>query len=396
MEANPGAVSFAKSLSDGGTPVAVIPFSRSSHLDKLEGLDANVEVVFSETDLADSPTTVKARTKALLEGARRLGLDPSSAAAIGAAPDSVAAGRAGGFALTLGVDPDRALGLRVRGADAVVASLAALPDEIAAWSGLIEPPPHALASLDHLTSRLSGHPAVFLDYDGTLTPIVDDPVQANIDDEARSSLEGLAQIGPVSIVSGRGLDDVRSHVRVDSLNYSGSHGFEIELADGTRIEQEEAAGAIPDLDQAEQLLENGTQALSGVFVERKPYAIAVHTRRASSDNDRRAAASLAEDVAAKFDQLILTGGKEIHELRPAVEWDKGSAIERLLGLLPGDREPIYVGDDDTDEDGFRAARRLGGVGVVVGPKAGAETWADYSLVDPDEVIQFLARLAVRP
>ncbi len=234
---------------------------------------------------------------------------------------------------------------------------------------------------------------MFLDYDGTLTPIVDDPAAATIGEEQREVLARLAAIVPVAILSGRGLDDVKSLVAVEGLTYSGSHGYEIEMPDGSRSEQDAAADAVPQLDEAGELLAAGAVDLPGVMIERKPYAIAVHTRRAETQQAREEAGELAREVASRFDRLSLRGGKEIHELRPAHDWDKGAALKQLLELIEGSPVPIYIGDDETDEDGFLAVRTLSGVGILVGTAAGSETWAGFLLDDPGEVLELLSTLA---
>ena len=253
----------------------------------------------------------------------------------------------------------------------------------------------ALDHVEEITARLGSEPTVFLDYDGTLTAIVGDPSQATITDAERTVLRELAGHAPVAIVSGRGLDDVKGLVAITGLIYAGSHGFEIELPDGETFEHEQAERFAADLAQAAERLTAGAGDLSGVFIERKPYAIAVHTRRAESDEVRVRAGDLAERVADEFDSLTVTGGKEIHEIRPALDWDKGRAVDHVLGRLPGSPTPLYIGDDETDEDAFRMVEQLGGVGILVAPVGAAiETAAHYVLADPAETIEFLARLTV--
>ena len=86
-------------------------------------------------------------------------------------------------------------------------------------------------------------------------------------------------------------------------------------------------------------------------------------------------------------------GKEVAELRPAVAWNKGRAVGLVLDSLSPERVPIYIGDDQTDEDGFAEAARRQGVGVVVGRPA--ETAAGFSLAGPGEVLAFLGDLGRR-
>lgn len=389
----PGATELLEGFAADGVPVAVVSSSRNAARVLPQHMRVHVDVLLGGNDIEELGIPGKPQPGMFIEGARRLGKSPSSAAVVEDASVGVRAGRVGGFAVVVGIDSEGTSDLIDSGADVVVGGVAALPRDVGAWSELIEEPLPALDSLDVIRERLGDDIAVFLDYDGTLTPIVDDPAAATIGDDEREILHRLAEEVPLAIVSGRGLDDMKGLVGVEGLAYSGSHGFEIEMPGGDRTYQDEAAEAVPQLDEAEKLLVDGIGDLSGCMVERKPYAIAVHTRRANSESTRAAAGDLAREVAEQFEGLVLRGGKEIHELRPAIDWDKGAALSHLLALLPGSPAPVYVGDDDTDEDGFLAVRREGGLGVLVGTASGQETWADFTLSHPGEALEFLAHLA---
>lgn len=253
----------------------------------------------------------------------------------------------------------------------------------------VSDPQPALDSIEAIVESLGSAPAIFLDYDGTLTPIVDDPASATISERERAVLRRLADVAPVAVVSGRALDDVKSHVGLEGITYSGSHGFEIEHPDGTRFVQPDAATVVPELDRAEHALLEGVEGLDGVTVERKPYAIAVHTRRARDEDVKSKAKELAEAVVSRHGGLVVRAGKEIFELRPALDWDKGHAVAHLLQSLPPATVPMFIGDDETDEDAFAEVGRRSGVGVLVGRARGGETSARYTLADTEETLRFL-------
>lgn len=393
VECLPGAEGLVAAFHRSGTPMAVVSSSRNAIEILPKELKTKLDVELGGESLDDLDLPGKPDPAMFLEAAVRLGAKPRHTAVVEDAPAGVRAGSQGGFGLVVGIG-DETSGLKESGADVVVGGIGDLPVEIEKWTDLLSLPA-AKDSMTEIIAALDDWPAIFLDYDGTLTPIVDDPANATIGESERNVLRRLAARAPVAIVSGRGLDDVRSLVGVADITYAGSHGFEIMRPDGSRYEHEAAAPALPDLDRAQSLLEEGTADLDGVVIERKRFAIAVHTRRAASQQIRERAAQLARDVTAKFERLALTGGKEVHELRPDVDWDKGTALAYLLETFPDSRVPLYIGDDVTDEDAFSKIRTSGkGVAVLVGKgSAPAQTWASYILVDTDESLEFLDRLA---
>lgn len=253
--------------------------------------------------------------------------------------------------------------------------------------------PSALERLDEVEERLGGTaPAVFLDYDGTLTPIVDDPSEAVLDEAMRAAIRRLSKWCPVGIVSGRDLEDVRSRVGVDGIHYAGSHGFDIVDPDGTRHRR--ATEYLPALQRSQVALEEKVEGIEGAWVERKGFAVAVHFRTLADPSDAARVEDAVERAVAEEPKLEKTGGKKIFELRPAIEWDKGRAIRWMMENLMecGEHFPLYLGDDVTDEDGFRALADEG-LGIVVEGEENRETAADYSLSDTAEVRAFLKLLA---
>ncbi len=165
--------------------------------------------------------------------------------------------------------------------------------------------PSALARFDDFAASLGDRKvAVFLDYDGTLTPIVERPDLAVLDESVRASIRRLAALCPVAVVSGRDLDDVARHVGLEELVYAGSHGFDIR---GPGLRTQIGTEYLTDLDAAEAALKERLSAIGGALVERKRFAIAVHTRRVAPPG-KPTVAEAVRTVAAGHPQLRVTGG----------------------------------------------------------------------------------------
>lgn len=232
--------------------------------------------------------------------------------------------------------------------------------------------------------------AFFLDYDGTLTPIVERPEDAVLPQATREVLRRVARRHPLAIVSGRDLEDVRARVGLEDVHYAGCHGFEIAGPRGSRV-HEAAAAAAPQLGAAADLVAHDTRGIPGVQLERKRFTLAVHYRRApeARAHDVHQAVLRAQ---ARHPALRVTSGKKVYELQPDVDWDKGRAVQWLIETLGlEDALPVYVGDDVTDEDAFRALADRG-IGIAV-QEAPQPTAARYALPDTDAVRDFLAALA---
>ena len=233
---------------------------------------------------------------------------------------------------------------------------------------------------------------VFLDYDGTLTPIVERPELATLPAAMRRTLRRLAAALPVAIVSGRDAGVVADLVGLDELTYVGSHGLDIAGAPGSGLRKEVAAWCIPALDAAERRLRRETVAVAGAFVERKRFSVSTHVRRAAPADHARVEA-IVEQVRRAHPSLRREGGKMLFELRPDVDWDKGAAACWLIEALGRDRSSaLFIGDDLTDESVFRALAGSG-TGVVVA-EADRPTAADLRLRNPDEVRRLLEQVCL--
>lgn len=307
----------------------------------------------------------------------------------------VEAARAGGFALVIGVGAGAdGEALRAAGADTVVADAR----EIGVRTGdrRMSQLPDASEALAGLAGR---HPAVFFDFDGTLSDIVDDPDSATPVAGATAALQKLATQCPVAVLSGRDLADVAKRVGVPGIWYAGSHGFELTAPDGGHHQNDEATAAIPLLERAADELRDQLGAIPGVVVEHKRFGVAVHYRNA--ERGRVGEALAAVRAAGRRDGLRVTTGREVIELRPDLDWDKGKTLRWVLDHLhrAGSRTltPVYLGDDITDEDAFDAIAGgdIQGVPILVrhGDDGDRATAALFALDSPTRAAEFTGRLA---
>jgi len=251
------------------------------------------------------------------------------------------------------------------------------------------------SALEHVQeiARSGDRLAVFLDYDGTLTPIVSHPEDAWLPESMRQTLQSLAAHVPVAILTGRDLDDVRGRVLVDGIVYAGSHGFDIAGAGGLR--RELGAAYLPVLDTAETELREALDEIPGAQLERKHFSVAAHYRNVNG-NDAFRVAQAVDAVAARHRELRRMDGKKVYELLPDIDWDKGKAVLWLLEALELERGkvlPIYIGDDRTDEDAFSALEKRG-VAILVSEQPQV-TAASYWLHNPEEVEEFLQKITDR-
>ncbi len=245
---------------------------------------------------------------------------------------------------------------------------------------------------DILEKLMGGCPIVFLDYDGTLTPIVEVPSKAVISDSMRGTLHRLSLYCPVALMSSRSLRDVRSKVGLDQLIYVGSGGYEV-LGPWGHYVEDRGERYKPLLDQAEAALRYRIGDIRGALVERKRFAVAVH-HRLVDPNDYPRLKTVFEDIARRYPELEGVMDKRTFELRPNMDWHKGRAVNVVIDMigLKNNAVPMYVGDDVTDEDAFKAIGERG-INILV-TEAQRPTAAEYVLFDFQEVQELLERLIV--
>jgi trehalose 6-phosphate synthase/phosphatase len=247
-----------------------------------------------------------------------------------------------------------------------------------------------------LASYLRGYrTSLFLDYDGTLTPLVDHPDQAGLAPGTRALLKTLSRRDDteVAIVSGRSLDDVRSLVNLDRATYAGNHGLEVSAPDLPHFEHEDAAHYRERITELAEDLEE--VCVDGAWVESKGHTLTWHYRQVSGDP--KALVSRATELISKAGFQAREAHRAV-EARPPIGWDKGRAVLHVLRSRYGPSWPeevrvIYIGDDQTDEDAFRI---LAGMAMTfrVGP-ADMLTLARRRLSGVDAVIAVLHWLAQR-
>lgn len=248
--------------------------------------------------------------------------------------------------------------------------------------------------------RRTGRLVVLLDFDGTLAPLVPHPSSAAIPPVTRDALERLGACADVSVamVSGRALADVQERAALPGIVYAGNHGLEIE-GEGLRWTHPDARSARPLLDAVALEVAPVVAATDGAWIEDKGLTLTIHYRLAEPVRFPRLREAVAAAVSTRAG-VRMTEGSKVLEIRPEIGWDKGRAALFLLEQMrpPVGAPVLYLGDDATDEDAFRALRgwRTEAEGIVVSHDHEATGTAARSFVrSVEEVGALLAALADR-
>ena len=392
-------VVLIKTLRQKGLKIAIVSSSKNCKI-VLEqaGLTDLFDTRVDGVESATYQLPGKPAPDTYLEAARRLHVRPERAAIVEDANSGVEAGHKGGFGLVLGVArQDNRAALEQHGADAVVTDLEEVQVHDTPEQPRIRNVLNLPSALDHLPALIPSlrekRPVVFLDYDGTLTPIVSRPELATLAPDMRQTLARLAERCPVAVVSGRDRADIEALVQLESVYYAGSHGFDIAGPDQVRMQHTEGLAFLPLLEAVETHLQQQLSPISGALVERKKFTIAVHFRNVAPEQIGPIE-TLVDAVLREHPQLRKGLGKKVFELQPRLDWHKGKAVLWLLDTLAlrtPDVAPIYIGDDVTDEDAFHT---LAGRGLtIVVADTPRRTVARYAVQNPVQVQTLLQRLA---
>jgi trehalose 6-phosphate phosphatase len=230
--------------------------------------------------------------------------------------------------------------------------------------------------------------AYFLDIDGTLLDIARTPEEVQT---GRRELELIKELhracdGALALVSGRSLAMIDELFAPLRLPAAGQHGIERRDARG-RVQR--PAYPLERLQRAAGAMRDFAARHEGLVFENKGYTFSLHYRLAP-ELAEQAQAVVRDTAAALGDWVEVLVGKRVAELKPAGR-NKGVAIEEFLREPPfAGRTAVFLGDDITDEDGFRAVNRLGGHAIKIGPGATAARWR---LADPHAAREWLRRCA---
>lgn len=395
VEVYPGSIHLIHALKKAGIRIGVASSSKNckqilENADIEELFETRVDGVVS----AELGLTGKPEGDIFVTAARNLGTDPAKSVVVEDATSGVAAGRNGGFGFVLGVARENNESkLKENGADVVVRDLSEINIEyVEKW--FHRKPKSLLKSWkDVKPVFLSGKKLVFfLDYDGTLTPIVERPELAVMSQDMRGILKKLSQRHTLAIVSGRMREDVEKLVGIDGLIYAGSHGFDIE-GGGYSMIHPQVKNVVPIISEVIEKLLKEVGSIPGVIIEKKKFSVAVHYRLVDEKKFLPKIKSAVDKVNRNYDKLRLMCGKKVFEILPDIVWDKGKAVRWILGALKiawKDASVMYIGDDVTDEDAFRIVRTRG-IAILVADKI-KESTADFWVSSPDELKKLFEKI----
>jgi trehalose 6-phosphate phosphatase len=233
---------------------------------------------------------------------------------------------------------------------------------------------------------------LFLDFDGTLVPIRDNPAQCVLSPEMKGQLEAISMSDKacIAILSGRTVNDIKKRVHIQDIYYGGNHGLEIS---GPRVNytHPDALSGKHVIEKVCSEIEKGVGRIEGTLIEKKKFGFTLHYRMADKESKALIKNVFYNIISESSDHQAFSvlRGKKVLELVPRIQWDKGKAAIFLLQKQKKNYLPIYVGDDITDETAFKALKAQG---VTIRIGRSQKTEAKYYLKGQWEMLRFLQHI----
>jgi trehalose 6-phosphate phosphatase len=370
---------------------------------------------------ADIGLKGKPEADIFVTAARRLGCSPYRSVVVEDATSGVMAGRNGGFGLVIGLAREKNASKLLRnGADVVAYDMKYINIEwitqwfqqkpqlfFQAWEAAEvkkkvkkkkKTDPDIMVCPYHFRSPQSAiltekKLVLFLNYDGTLTPLVDKPDEAQVEDEMKKIIAELSKRYLVVIMTGRDPQEVKRDIGIDQVIYAGNHGFDI-LGQRFSMLQTKGLRMKPIVRAISEKLQSELGDVKGLTFEEKKFNVAIHYRHADNTKYEHVKKTI-ESAVSQYKSLRLMGGQKVFEILPNVDWGKGSAIRWILKtnkIRWSKASVFYIGDDLTDEFAFRTIRTRG-TAILVSDED-RESAAHFRLKDIGEVKEFLKKIVV--
>lgn len=358
--------------------------------------------------LEKKPISTTSKINPFIQAVHKIGVSPEETMALLTQPKDIESARDSGFALIVGWNTTKEgeegeEHFFRKGADIVIQRLSDLSAKWIDW-WFNRCPPHLLESVKIFSGekeKIFLHPrylysgskimegkekaVFFFDYDGTLTPIVQQPDLAKISPEMKEILRQLSLKYKLAIVSGRGRRNLQTLVDIPEIFYAGDHGLDI-IGPDISMTHPKVKKFLPLIQNISKSLDKSLSHIPGVIVEKKKMSVAVHYRQVSKEDLPGLKLPLKKILKENRENIRLLKGKKVIEFLPNIEWNKGKAalwILNTLGLDWSEHKIFYLGDDTTDEDAFRILRTRG-TSILIAEKA-EKSAADFRLSSPEEV-----------
>lgn len=232
---------------------------------------------------------------------------------------------------------------------------------------------------------------LFLDYDGTIVPIQPRPELAKLKSETVDILQSILESPNffVCIVTGRSIENIRNLVKIDDVSFIGNHGFEI-WHKGKHWIHPAANKSRLSLRRVARELKKVTEHIDGIAIENKVFTVSIHFRNVARRYEAHIKRAITRVVGLNDAMFTTAAGKKVYEIRPNIDWDKGKGVMKWLHMSRLQKPlVIYVGDDRTDEDAFRA---IGENGITISVGYRRKSLAQYYLRNDRGVLVFLEKM----